>query len=190
MQILGRSVLGKYGVSVGYAALVATISITLSGCGSDGNMEDLRTFVDEVQARQPGPIEPLPPFEQVAPFAYQASTMRSPFEPPVQVRTPNRPSGPQVKPDPNRSKQFLEQFTIGNLTMVGTLAQASHSYALVQDGEGGVHRVQRGDYMGTDHGKILAIEEAEIELIEIVPDGTGGWVERSRTVPLGGGEKG
>jgi type IV pilus assembly protein PilP len=132
----------------------------------------------------------LPPFEQVAPFAYQASTMRSPFEPPVEIRSPNRPSGPQVKPDPNRAKQFLEQYSIGSLNMVGTLAQGSRTYALVQDGDGGVHRVERGDYMGTDHGKILDIEEGAIELIEIVPDGTGGWVERSRTVSLGGGDRG
>jgi type IV pilus assembly protein PilP len=143
-----------------------------------------------VQDRPPGRIEPLPPFEQVAPFAYQASTMRSPFEPPVEIRSPSRPSGPQVKPDPNRAKQFLEQYSIGSLNMVGTLAQGSRTYALVQDADGGVHRVERGDYMGTDHGRILDIEEGAIELIEIVPDGTGGWVERSRTVSLGGGERG
>ena len=49
---------------------------------------------------------------------------------------------------------------------------------------------RRGDYMGTDHGKIQSIDEAEIELIEIVPDGTGSWVERIRTVSLGGGDRG
>ncbi|MCZ6854060.1 MAG: pilus assembly protein PilP, partial [Gammaproteobacteria bacterium] len=85
-----------------------------------------------------------------------------------------------------RVRQFLEQFTIGNLAMVGTLAQGTAMYALIKDREGGVHRVQRGDYMGTDHGQIQTIGEASIELIEIVPDGTGGWVERSRTVSLGG----
>jgi type IV pilus assembly protein PilP len=74
--------------------------------------------------------------------------------------------------------------------MVGTLAQGPRTYALVQDGDGGVHRVQRGDYMGTDHGRIQDIAETAIELIEIVPDGTGGWVERARTVSLGGGDRG
>lgn len=181
MQILGKNVL-RCGVLV--------LTGALSGCGSSGDFQDLETFMKDVRAKPPGAIEPLPPFEQVAPFAYQASTLRSPFEPPVQVRAPNRPSGPKVKPDPNRPKQFLEQFTIGNLTMVGTLSQNSRTFGLVQDADGGVHRVQTGDYMGTDNGKILAIHEAEIELIEIVPDGTGGWVERSRTVSLGGGDRG
>ena len=172
MQILRKPVLVRYvktWVAVG-------LSVALAGCGSEGDFEDLEAFMTEVQNRPPGRIEPLPVFEQVAPFAYQASTMRSPFEPPVQVRAPNRPSGPQVKPDPSRPKQYLEQYTIANLTMVGTLSQGPRTFGLVQDGDGGVHRVQRGDYMGTDHGKIQEIEEGAIELIEIVPDGTGGWV--------------
>jgi type IV pilus assembly protein PilP len=38
--------------------------------------------------------------------------------------------------------------------------------------------------MGTDHGRIVSIDEAVIELDEIVPDGVGGWLKRSRTVRL------
>lgn len=186
MQILGKRVSPRCMKTV----LAVTVATTLAACSSNSEHEDLQAWMTEVQSRPPGRIEPLPPFEQVAPFAYQASTMRSPFEPPVEVRAPNRPSGPKVKPDPNRPKQYLEQYPIGNLSMVGTLAQGSQTFALVQDADGGVHRVQRGDYMGTDNGKIEDIEEGAIELIEIVPDGTGGWVERSRTVSLGGGEKG
>ena len=192
MQILSKSVSVRYGVSARRMKTVAALglAVALTGCSSGRDFPDLRAFVAEEQSKPPGRIEPLPPFEQVAPFAYQASTMRSPFEPPVTVRTPNRPSGPQVKPDPNRPKQYLEQYTVANLTMVGTLSQGSRTFALVQDADGGVHRVQRGDYMGTDHGRIQGIEEGAIELIEIVPDGTGGWVERSRTVALGGGDRG
>ena len=87
----------------------------------------------------------------------------------------------------HRVKQFLEQFNIGAIAMVGTLSQGSRLYGLVRDPNGGVHRVQMGDYMGMDNGKILAIDENRIELLEIVSDGTGGWVERERTVNLGGG---
>ena len=161
----------------------------LTGCGA-GDFGDLQAFVDEVATRPAPPIAPLPPYAQVEPFAYEAMGLRSPFEPPVVVKPSQRPTGPQVKPNPNRIKQFLEQYTIASLAMVGTLAQGPAMYALIQDGDGGVHRVQSGDYMGTDHGKIQSIDEAEIELIEIVPDGTGSWVERIRTVSLGGGDRG
>lgn len=159
----------------------------LTGCGQSSDHGDLQAFMAEVKARPKGRIDPLPPFEQVPPFAYQASAMRSPFEPPVVVRKVERNAGgPKVRPDSNRVKQFLEQFTIGQLAMVGTLEQGAQLFALIRDGEGGVHRVQRGDYMGSDHGKVQAIVDAGIELIEIVPDGTGGWVERARTVNLAG----
>ncbi|MEM1433888.1 MAG: pilus assembly protein PilP [Pseudomonadota bacterium] len=166
-----------------YLTGLSVLLLLVGGCGGASN-DDLQAWMQEVQGRPKGRIEPLPPFEQVPPFAYQASAMRSPFEPPVVVRRVERRNGPQVQPDSNRVKQFLEQFTIGQLAMVGTLEQGPTRFALVRDADGGVHRVQRGDYMGSDHGKVQRVDEAGIELIEIVPDGTGGWVERARTVAL------
>ncbi|MGE0624247.1 MAG: pilus assembly protein PilP [Pseudomonadales bacterium] len=161
----------------------------LGGCGS-GDFGDLQAFMNEVDSRPAPPIAPLKTFQPAEPFAYEAMGLRSPFEPPVVVKPSERPRGPQVKPNPNRVKQYLEQFTIANLSMVGTLSQGPSMYALIRDSDGGVHRVQAGDYMGTDHGRIQSIDEAAIELVEIVPDGTGSWVERIRTVSLGSGEKG
>ena len=159
----------------------------LSGCSSDTDHADLDEFMDEVDSRPRGRIEPLPPIETVPPFSYLASNKRSPFEPPVVLKRVDRQSGPKVTPNFNRVKQFLEQFPIGQLSMVGTLAQGPVVFGLIKDGEGGVHRVQAGDFIGTDHGRIQIVGDASIELIEIVPDGTGGWVERSRTVSLAGG---
>lgn len=170
-------------------AAVLLASSLLAGCGG-GDFSDLEEFMNEVNARPAPPIQPLKVFARAQPFAYEAMGLRSPFEPPVVVKQGPRPKGPQVKPNPNRVKQYLEQFTIASLSMVGTLSQGPAMYALIQDSEGGVHRVQRGDYMGTDHGKIQSIDEAAIELVEIVPDGTGSWVERIRTVSLGGGDRG
>jgi len=159
----------------------------LSACSPDTDYSDLNAFMDEVDSRPRGRIEPLPPIETVPPFSYLASNKRSPFEPPVVLKRVERQSGPKVEPDNNRVRHYLEQFTIGQLAMVGTLSQGATMYALIQDAEGGVHRVQSGDYMGTDHGKIRGVGETSIELIEIVPDGIGGWVERERTVALATG---
>ena len=177
--------MGKLGIST----TLLLLSAVLAGCGGSGNYGDLDDYMAEVNARQPQRIAPLPPFDQVPPFAYQASTERSPFEPPVVVKRIEREQGgPRVVPDFNRVKQFLEQFPVARLSMVGTLAQTGTMFGLIQDGDGGVHRVQPGDYIGTDHGQIQRIDEGALELIEIVPDGTGGWVERARTVSLGVGE--
>jgi len=172
-------------------AVLVAVSALLSGCGGAEDHGDLREFMAKVKARPAGRIEPLPSFEQAPPFAYQASDMRSPFDPPVALKRVERAADAvQVTPDTNRVKQFLEQYPIASLAMVGTLSQESRLYALIRDAEGGVHRVQSGDYMGTDHGRVQRIQESELELIEIVPDGTGGWVERARTVSLGGANRG
>ena len=167
----------KIMMSLALAALMA-------GCSPSTDFSDIEAFMDEVDQRPRGRIEPLPAIETVPPFSYMAGNKHSPFEPPVLLKKVERQSGPQVSPDFNRVKQFLEQFTIGQLSMVGTLSQNDVMFALIEDGEGSVHRVQRGDFMGTDHGKILSVGETSIDLIEIVPDGTGGWVERERTVSL------
>ena len=165
--------------------LIAGVLTTLGGCLQGNDFADIQAFMDEVDSRPKGTIDPLPPFEQVPPYAYQASNQRSPFEPPVVLKRVVRDNGGvQVTPDFNRAKQFLEQFTIAQLSMVGTLAQGQRHFGLVKDGDGGVHRVQAGDYMGSDHGQIQSVDDVAIELIEIVPDGAGGWVERARTVSL------
>ena len=168
--------------------VAACMALLLAGCGGS-DFADLESYTAEVDARPSTPIEPLPPFEQVQPFAYQAAGKRQPFEPPVLVREIGRREGVKVQPNLDRVKQYLEQFPIPELAMVGTLSQNQSLYALVRDPSGGVHKVQVGDYLGTDHGRITSIDEIEVQLMEIVSDGTGGWVERGRTVTLGGGEE-
>jgi type IV pilus assembly protein PilP len=169
------------------ALLSLATAALIVGCSGNGDFQDIKAFMDEVDARGKGQIEPLPEFLAYQAFAYGAGNMRSPFEPPVVVKPvdPNKKTA-SVKPDLNRVKQFLEQFNVGQIAMVGTLSQGARLFGLVRDPNGGVHRIQMGDYMGMDHGKILAIDENRIELLEIVSDGTGGWVERERTVNLGG----
>lgn len=164
-------------------ALLLSVAL-LFGCSSgQRQFADLEEFMREVQARPQRPPDPLPEFKPYEPFAYSAAGKRSPFEPPVEQR--RRPEGmPDVQPDPNRVKQFLEQFSLNDLSMVGTLERDAETYALIRDATGSVHRVTVGDFMGPNHGEIRAIAEAGIELEEIVPDGVGGWLQRVRTIRL------
>lgn len=171
------------------ALLALAVIGSIGGCSSSDGYQDLKAFMDKAESQGKGQIEPLPEFQPYQAFAYSAGNLRSPFDPPVVVKPidPNKKTA-NVKPDLDRVKQYLEQFNIGQIAMVGTLSQGSRLYGLVRDPNGGVHRVQLGDYMGTDFGKIQSISESKIELQEIVGDGTGGWVERERTMSLGGGQ--
>ena len=68
--------------------------------------------------------------------------------------------------------------------MVGTLTQGGTNYGLVQTSDGLIHRVIAGNYMGQNDGRIVSIDESKIELIEIISDGIGGYVEREAAVGI------
>jgi type IV pilus assembly protein PilP len=158
--------------------------ISLAGCGAGGDFSDLQAYMDEVRSRPKGSIEPMPVFQPYESFTYSAAALRSPFQPPIKIDVVNRQKGSQeIKPDETRVKQFLEDFNIEVFEMVGTLANDHGVFALVS-GAGGVHRVKVGDYLGRNHGRILVIDESKVDVIEIVPDGEGGWLERPRSLSL------
>lgn len=158
--------------------------LLFAGCGSGEGYTDLQAYMDEVRARPKGSIEPLPKFQPYESFTYRAASLRSPFQPPIKIDMVSRPKGAQeVKPDDARVKQFLEGFNIEVFEMVGTLENSSGFFALVS-GAGGVHRVKVGDYLGRNHGRITVIDESKVDVVEIVPDGEGGWLERPRSLSL------
>jgi type IV pilus assembly protein PilP len=47
-----------------------------------------------------------------------------------------------------------------------------------------VHKVQPGNYLGQNDGKVTEISGNKISLIEIIPDGLGGYIERPATLAL------
>jgi len=47
-----------------------------------------------------------------------------------------------------------------------------------------IHRVLEGNYMGQNHGRIIALSDSSIDLTEIVPDGLGNYIERSASLAL------
>ena len=163
--------------------LLAIPLLLLSACGG-GEFTDIQSFMDEVRARPKGVIEPVPKFQPYEAFTYTASAMRSPFQPSVKLDLLVQQKGNKdIKPDETRIKQFLEGWNIEVFDMVGTLSNESGLFGLVKN-SAGVHRVKVGDYLGRNNGRIVAIKDAVIDVIEIVPDGEGGWLERPRSIPL------
>lgn len=140
--------------------------------------------MDEVGNQPPASIEPIPAYEPHPPFTYAAASLRSPFLPTSQADLSGPESGPgHVRPDTQRDRQYLESFDIEQFVMVGSMANASGTSALLR-GAGGVHRLQVGDYLGRSHGCIVSISETRVELLEIVADGDDSWREQLRTLSL------
>jgi len=117
-------------------------------------------------------------------FVYEAGTRRSPFVPDAPQRRISNDPNAVDGPDSNRAREFLEQFPLDTLKMVGTLADRRASFGLVQTSDGLVHRVSVGNHMGQNFGRIIAISDSEIQLVEIISDGLGGYLERPAAIAL------
>lgn len=158
----------------------------LCACSGGDKFADIKKFEANVAKQPLIPIKPLPEFEPYKPFTYGAANLRSPFQPPIVAppKTEEQRRNIGVKPPKNHVKQYLERFNVASLQMVGTLSQNNKTWALVQDPTGGVHRVQVGDYMGTNWGKVDSVNDTHIDITEIVSDGQGGWLRRPRTIEL------
>ena len=165
-------------------ALLAGIML-LAGCGRDvtstpGDAPNLEKWTAEVRARPAPPLDPLPVMQQFETFEYAAQGLRDPFS--NAFTDENGGSGP--RPDPERRKQTLEQFPLDSLDMVGTLGTGNAIVALVMAPDKVTYRVRPGVYLGQNDGRVTAVFEDRIDIVELVPDGAGGWLERPASIAL------
>jgi type IV pilus assembly protein PilO len=122
------------------------------------------------------------PAMQGQPFAYDASGLRDPFQP-LALQVDHAPGRAAVAPDPARPRGALEGLSVDQFDMVGTLSRGAQTFALLRQAST-VHRLAVGDYLGPDHGRVTAIHDGYIELVELFPDAQGAWLERPRTLVL------
>lgn len=165
-------------------SLAAAIML-LAGCSRVNNYADLQAFVAEVKSRPGAQVEPVPEFVPYEGFIYSAASMRSPFEVPLIVDGESTMLiSENVQPDFDRPREPLENQALSGMSMVGMLVRDGVYQALIEDAVGVVHRVGVGNYLGRNHGRIESISETQVNLVEIVPSGSGGWVERPQTLTL------
>lgn len=154
--------------------------LALSAAGCVGGNDDLDKYINEVKARPGGRIEPLPQVKPYETFTYEAQALRSPFQPDTSKARAS--AGP--RPEANRPKEYLEQFPLDTLKMVGTLQKNNQRYALLQAQDGLVHRVVPGNYIGQNDGRVVSVTDGEVKIEELVPDGIGGFYKRSAGIGL------
>ena len=157
---------------------IALVASTLAACG--GAKGDLEKWVAEVKAKPAPPLDPLPVMQQFETFEYTAQNMRDPFD--QAFSGDGAGSGP--RPDPGRRKQTLEMFALDSLKMVGSLGGGKNLVALVMAPDKVTYRVTPGAYLGQSDGRVTGVYEDRVELVELVPDGAGGWLERPAKLAL------
>lgn len=169
-------------------ACTALLALGLVACAGGGSMHDLHTYVKHVLARKGGQVPPLPEVKPYEMYAYQSDKKRNPFEPFFQETDSSTgtkaAAANGIHPDFNRNKEELEQFPLDSLRMVGTLEEKHTMFGLVRSPDGILHRVQLGNYMGKNYGKITNILQDRIDVQEIVPNGQGGWEKNHASLAL------
>lgn len=164
--------------------LVLACASLLAACGGEQH-SDLKAELRQMTKDLRGHVNPLPKVKTYESVPYTAEAEVDPFRPDriivAEEDTGTKGGGP--KPDFDRPKEPLEAFPLESIQMVGTITQHKETFGLVTAGRN-LYRVKAGNYMGQNFGVIVAINEQEIELKELVQDGSGEWNERTSALQL------
>ena len=159
------------------AVFAVLTGLILAGCS--GGQSDLQKWITDTKKKPGGRIQALPEVKPYETYVYSAGKLRSPFQPQGSSN-----SQANLRPSSRRNREFLENFSLDTLKMVGTFKVGSNFYGLVQSKDGLVHKVQPGNYLGQNDGKVTEITGGKISLVEIIPDGLGGYIERPASLAL------
>jgi|694.fasta_scaffold12414_14 type IV pilus assembly protein PilP len=159
--------------------LLASALLTVAACTKGDS--DLREWINVVKNRPAPPLDPLPLVQEPPVVVYSSEGLRDPFGMPPLNRMSNA-GGPS--PDLNRRRQPLEAYTLDTLSMVGSIGTGPGLSALVLAPDKVTYRIRPGMYLGQSDGRVVAVSANHIELVELVPDGNGGWLERQAVIAL------
>lgn len=161
------------------------MALVVAGCGrgvtsQPGDAPNLEVWAEEVKQRPAPALEPLPVMQQFETFEYSAQGIRDPFS--NAFTDDSGGSGP--RPDSNRRKEITEQYPLDSMSMVGTIGTGGRIVGLVLAPDKVTYRITPGNYLGQNDGRVTSVNENRIELVELVPDGAGGWLERPASLAL------
>jgi type IV pilus assembly protein PilP len=167
----------------GRVALLGLLCLSAAGCGRSHG--DLYAWMDEVRATEKVSIDPLPVLKPYEPFVYAREGLKDPFLDTLEEqRTEVAAGGEGPRPDLNRRKEALEAYPLDALRMVGTLERGGSVWALIQAPDQTISRIGVGNYLGENYGRVTQVGATDIQLTELIPNGTGGWMERQGSVAI------
>lgn len=165
--------------------ILALPTFLLTGCFDD--LDDIKLHMATVAAATPAVIEPMPAVKEFAHFKYDSFDKRSPFLRPKAEVVLEKVGRAQhcLQPERGRVKEPLERYALASLKMKGTLGYEGDTWALVESiTDQTLYRVSTGHYLGLFHGKITRVLDNQIQLTEIIPDGTGCYKKRTTTLEI------
>ncbi|OEF30065.1 pilus assembly protein PilP [Vibrio rumoiensis] len=156
----------------------------LAGCESSD--DSIKTFITQVENQSRKDIAQLEPEQPFVATIFTANHDRSPFVLPEVAIIANQPRLKQNCWQPGqRSKTGpLEKFPLEQLNLRGVMGSKGKVSGLVQTPQGTVLKVQQGEYVGLNNGKVAEVTSQYILIKETLPDGLGCWQQRNVKLAL------
>ena len=154
--------------------------------GCKANEDPLDSYVADLEKRARKDVIDLAPVIDFKTSQYLAHEQREPFVLPQAALVVNQP---KVKKDcwqpPNRRKSGkLERYPLSKLRLKGVMSSNGKVSALVQTPSGTVVKVNAGQYIGVNNGKITRVTDKYLKINETLPDGLGCWNKRNVKLAL------
>ncbi len=159
--------------------------LTLAACGDSG-VGELKQWMEQVKKETQVRVAPVAEPKVFIPEVYTGASLIDPFDPGkllvvfARMRAANDNG---LKPDMDRTKEALEGYALETMSMVGSIDNHKKLLGLVQVGKL-IFPVTVGSYVGQNFGKVIAVSEARIDLVETVQDASGEWAERKASLEL------
>lgn len=162
--------------------VLAMLSSVLVACGGEKG-DDLDAFMANAANGMKKGVPPLPEVLPYSPLQYNVDgALINPFQ---SRQSTSKGTAGSLQPNTERPREALESFPLESLLYVGSLSKKRAKYALIKTPDKTLQQVRVGNYLGPNFGVITAINEAAIELKELVQDDvTGDWVEREAIINL------
>ena len=162
--------------------------VLLSACEGSAQ-QDLATWMVSERNSIRTQVKPLSEPKTFEPYSYTVVSSVEPFssERLIQILQGSKDSvlgsSALILAEENRRKQPLESHPLDAISMVGSLFREGKPVALVKVNDL-LYKINVGNYMGQNYGRVTSITENEMVLREIVQDPSGEWMERTATLQL------
>ena len=153
----------------------------LAGCGGDDH-GDIKQWMAEQSVGLAGNVKQPPPLVPPPVVSYSAKDLEPPFSP-AKIRAKEFGLMDKNSPAYGRAPEYLENFPLESLRLIGVVGYGGKMFALIQSPEKPKH-VTVGNYMGPNFGEITEITNSEVRIVERVKDANDEWVKRNKVLYL------
>ncbi|MFM2591162.1 pilus assembly protein PilP [Vibrio sp. TBV020] len=158
--------------------------LVLGGCKA--NQDSLGDYITQVESQARKDVIDLAPVLDFDITQYASHQQREPFVLPQEALVLNQPKEKTDCWQPNRRKKSgeLERYPLSKLRLKGVMSSNNQISALVQTPAGNVLKVNTGQYIGVNNGRVTRVTETYLQINETLPDGLGCWNKRNVKLAL------